>query len=149
VNLQRLGPAPLAEILLQLADLPNIDLLADLQRQPWLEVRVRLDEPQPDLRHQVESALQGKAVRLVRIAAEYAGNGNREGAEDGAALIELDQLTLRNCSAVPGRTATAAKSTNKPSRTLPSCCKTCKWRANSHEDPRDPPEKPRLTGGAV
>jgi exonuclease SbcD len=32
-------------------------------------------------------------VRLVRIAAEYAGNGNREGAEDGAALIELDQLT--------------------------------------------------------
>ncbi|MDO8402207.1 MAG: exonuclease SbcCD subunit D C-terminal domain-containing protein, partial [Pseudomonas sp.] len=93
VNLQRIGPAPLAEILLQLADLPNIDLLADIQRQPWLEVRVRLDEPQPDLRHQVESALQGKAVRLVRIAAEYAGNGSREGVEDGTTLIELDQLT--------------------------------------------------------
>jgi exonuclease SbcD len=93
VNLQRLGPAPLAEILLQLADLPNIDLLADIQRQPWLEVRVRLDEPQPDLRHQVETALQGKAVRLVRIAAEYAGNGSRDGVEDGATLIELDQLT--------------------------------------------------------
>lgn len=43
---------------------------------------MRLDEPPPDLRHQVESALQGKAVRLVRIAAEYAGNGNAEGAED-------------------------------------------------------------------
>ncbi|MDL5593544.1 exonuclease SbcCD subunit D C-terminal domain-containing protein [Bacillus subtilis] len=93
VNLQRLGPAPLAEILLQLADLPNIDLLAETQRQPWLEVRVTLDEPQPDLRHQIESALQGKAVRLVRIAAEYAGNRGADGVEDGSALIELDQLT--------------------------------------------------------
>jgi exonuclease SbcD len=93
VNLQRIGPAPLADILLQLADLPNIDLLAETQRQPWLEVRVTLDEPQPDLRHQVESALQGKAVRLVRIAAEYAGNRGADGSEDGTALIELDQLT--------------------------------------------------------
>jgi exonuclease SbcD len=93
VNLQRLGPASLAEVLVQLKDLPDIDLLADVQRQPWLEVRVRLDEPQPDLRHQVETALQGKAVRLVRIAAEYAGSGATAGAEEGAALIELDQLS--------------------------------------------------------
>jgi len=93
VNLQRLGPAPLAEILLQLAELPDIDLLAEEQRQPWLEVRVRLDEPQPDLRQQVESALDGKAVRLVRIAAEYAGNGGREGDDGAAQLVELDQLS--------------------------------------------------------
>ncbi|WP_085586947.1 MULTISPECIES: exonuclease SbcCD subunit D C-terminal domain-containing protein [unclassified Pseudomonas] len=93
VHLQRVGPAPLADILLQLADLPNIDLLAETQRQPWLEVRVQLDEPQPDLRQQVESALQGKAVRLVRIAAEYAGSGGRNGTDEGDALIELDQLT--------------------------------------------------------
>ncbi|ROM94697.1 MULTISPECIES: exonuclease SbcCD subunit D C-terminal domain-containing protein [Pseudomonas] len=93
VNLQRLGPAPLADLLVQLKDLPDIDLLADVQRQPWLEVRVRLDEPQPDLRHQVETALQGKAVRLVRIAAEYAGNGGAGSADDGNALVELDQLS--------------------------------------------------------
>ncbi|MFJ2362596.1 exonuclease SbcCD subunit D C-terminal domain-containing protein [Pseudomonas sp. NPDC087697] len=93
VHLQRSGPAPLADILSQLADLPNIDLLADLQRQPWLEVRVRLDEPQPDLRQQIETVLQGKAVRLVRIAAEYAGSGSRDGADDNGQLIELDQLT--------------------------------------------------------
>lgn len=93
VQLQRIGPAPLAETLLQLADLPNIDLLAETQRQPWLEVRVTLDEPQPDLRHQVENALQGKAVRLVRIAAEYAGNRGADGEADGTTLIELDQLT--------------------------------------------------------
>jgi exonuclease SbcD len=92
VNLQRIGPAPLAELLLQLKDLPDIDLLADIDRQPWLEVRVRLDEPQPDLRNQIESALENKAVRLVRIAAEYAGKGAREG-DDGQDLIELDQLS--------------------------------------------------------
>ncbi|KPA93626.1 exonuclease SbcCD subunit D C-terminal domain-containing protein, partial [Pseudomonas asplenii] len=93
VDLQRLGPLPFAEILERLAELPDVDLLADLQRQPWLEVRVRLDEPQPDLRQQIESALQGKAVRLVRIAAEYAGRGAREDEEDNARLVELDQLS--------------------------------------------------------
>ncbi|WP_341520668.1 exonuclease SbcCD subunit D C-terminal domain-containing protein [Pseudomonas sp. G.S.17] len=92
VNLQRIGPAPLAELLVQLKDLPDIDLLADIERQPWLEVRVRLDEPQPDLRNQIEGALQGKAVRLVRIAAEYAGNGRGDGSDDSEGLIELDQL---------------------------------------------------------
>ena len=95
VNLQRVGPAPLAQILSQLAELPDIDLLADALRQPWLEVRVTLDEPQPDLRQQIETALQGKSVRLVRIAAEYAGSGKRSGEDDSASLIELDQLTPR------------------------------------------------------
>ncbi|MGV6394744.1 exonuclease SbcCD subunit D C-terminal domain-containing protein [Pseudomonas caspiana] len=93
VNLQRIGPAPLAELLLQLKDLPDIDLLADIDRQPWLEVRVRLDEPQPDLRNQIESALEGKAVRLVRIGAEYAGKGSGEGGDNDEGLIELDQLS--------------------------------------------------------
>ncbi|MDU8360053.1 exonuclease SbcCD subunit D C-terminal domain-containing protein [Pseudomonas syringae group sp. J309-1] len=93
VNLQRIGPAPLAELLLQLKDLPDIDLLADVDRQPWLEVRVRLDEPQPDLRNQIEEALQGKAVRLVRIGAEYAGKGSGDGGDSDEGLIELDQLS--------------------------------------------------------
>lgn len=93
VNLQRIGPAPLAELLLQLKDLPDIDLLADVDRQPWLEVRVRLDEPQPDLRNQIEEALQGKAVRLVRIGAEYAGKGSGDGGDNEEGLIELDQLS--------------------------------------------------------
>jgi len=68
-------------------------LLADIERQPWLEVRVRLDEPQPDLRHQIETALQGKAVRLVRIGAEYAGKGSVEGDDGSAGLVDLDQLS--------------------------------------------------------
>jgi len=92
VHLQRLGPAPLSEILEHLADLPVIDLLEDPQRQPWLEIRVQLDEPQPDLRQQLETALQGKAVRLVRIGAEYAGNRAGEDLDEDA-LVELGQMT--------------------------------------------------------
>ncbi|WP_027907511.1 exonuclease SbcCD subunit D C-terminal domain-containing protein [Pseudomonas taiwanensis] len=91
VALQRLGPAPLGEVLQQLADLPMIDLLEDPNRQPWLEVRVRLDEPQPDLRQQIEQALHGKAVRLVRISAEYAGRGEQQ--DDDQAFVELAQMT--------------------------------------------------------
>ncbi len=91
VALMRVGPAPLAELITRLAELPDLDLLADAERQPWLEVRVVLDEPQPDLRQQIETALQNKAVRLVRIGAEYAGRG-RQDDEDGP-LIELGQLS--------------------------------------------------------
>lgn len=91
VDLVRLGPARLQEVLEKLAELPQVDLLADLTYQPWLEVRVILDEPQPDLRQQMETALQNKAVRLVRIGAEYAGS---RGSDDGdTPLIELDQLS--------------------------------------------------------
>jgi len=91
VALQRLGPAPLGELLEALAELPVIDLLEDPNRQPWLEVRVQLDEPQPDLRQQIETALQGKAVRLVRISAEYAGRGGQD--DDEQAFVELSQMT--------------------------------------------------------
>ena len=91
VDLLRVGPAPMAKVLEQVAHLPDIDLLADIVHRPWLEVRVVLDEPQPDLRQQIEAALQNKAVRLVRIAAEYAGRGRDE--SSGEELIALDQLS--------------------------------------------------------
>jgi exonuclease SbcD len=91
VALMRIGPLPLAELITRLSELPDLDLLADPERQPWLEARVILDEPQPDLRHQIETALQNKAVRLVRIAAEYAGRGRQE--DDDGPLIELGQLS--------------------------------------------------------
>ncbi|EIK94870.1 exonuclease SbcD [Pseudomonas sp. M47T1] len=91
VDLIRVGPAPLAEVLTALGEQPEVDLLAGLTNQPWLEVRVILDEPQPDLRQQIETALQNKAVRLVRIGAEYAGS--RSADDNDAPLQALDQLS--------------------------------------------------------
>jgi exonuclease SbcD len=58
-------PAPLAQVIAELVglDLPD----APLHEQPYLEVRVLLDGPEPSLRAQVEAALEGKPVRLAKI----------------------------------------------------------------------------------
>lgn len=88
VEMLRLGPAPLADVLEQLAALPASGL--PRERQPWLEVRVQLEQPQPDLRQQIEVALEGKGCRLVRIASEYRGRS-----EEAPPLVGLDQLDPR------------------------------------------------------
>jgi exonuclease SbcD len=58
-------PAPLAEVLaaLEALDLPALPPHA----QPYLEVRVLLDGPEPGLRAQIEAAIAGKPVRLAKI----------------------------------------------------------------------------------
>jgi exonuclease SbcD len=58
-------PAPLKQVIAELVglDLPE----APLHEQPYLEVRVLLDGPEPSLRAQVEAALEGKPVRLAKI----------------------------------------------------------------------------------
>jgi len=59
------APAPLKEVIAALVelDLPE----RPPHEQPYLEVRVLLDGPEPSLRAQVEAALQGKPVRLAKI----------------------------------------------------------------------------------
>ena len=58
-------PAPVKEAIAALValDLPE----RPLHEQPYLEVRVLLDGPEPGLRAQVEAALEGKPVRLAKI----------------------------------------------------------------------------------
>ncbi len=48
-------------------------------RRPFVEVAVRLNGPQPDLRSRIDAALEGKPVRLTRVVREVAGEegGNR------------------------------------------------------------------------
>ena len=88
VEMIRIGRAPLAEVLSQLEALPPLGLFAE--NLPWLEVRVQLDEPLPDLRQRIETALAGKACRLVRIASEYRGT---RGEAESEVLLGLDQIT--------------------------------------------------------
>ncbi|MDW7748322.1 exonuclease SbcCD subunit D [Halomonas sp.] len=66
VAMQRIGPAPLDEVLAELEALEDDPALVR-ERWPWLEVRVELDAPIPDLRARVEAALEGKALRLLRL----------------------------------------------------------------------------------
>jgi exonuclease SbcD len=57
-------PLPLAEVIAAIDKLPDGEVD---DRSPFLEIRVRITEPEPSLRHRIEQALVGKAVRLARI----------------------------------------------------------------------------------
>lgn len=71
IRVPREGPAELESVLAQLGRLELAE--APVERQPYLEVRVRLSEPVPDLRQKIEGAIAGRPVRLVKIAVECAG----------------------------------------------------------------------------
>jgi DNA repair protein SbcD/Mre11 len=78
-------PAPVEEVL---AALSALDLAAaPEQAWPYLEVRVRLDAPEPTLRNRIEAVLDGKPVRLAKIEISSART-----AVEGAAPISLDEL---------------------------------------------------------
>ncbi|MCD2519594.1 exonuclease SbcCD subunit D C-terminal domain-containing protein [Massilia sp. G4R7] len=79
-------PAPLADALaaLEALDLPD----APPHAQPFLEVRVLLDGPEPGLRAQVEAALAGKPVRLAKIEPTR----RHATAEQPDQALTLDQL---------------------------------------------------------
>ncbi|WP_338681653.1 exonuclease SbcCD subunit D C-terminal domain-containing protein [Janthinobacterium sp. TB1-E2] len=80
-------PAPINEVLAQLAalDVPA----APAEAQPFLEVRVRLDAPEPGLRTRIETALDGKHVRLAKIETSSAA---RSSAPENLTLDQLAQL---------------------------------------------------------
>ena len=80
-------PAPIDEVLAQLAALDVPD--APTEAQPFLEVRVRLDAPEPGLRTRIETALDGKPVRLAKIETSSAA---RSSAPENMTLDQLGQL---------------------------------------------------------
>ncbi len=88
VEMIRIGRAPLADVIAALEALPQVGLFSE--NLPWLEVRVLLDEPLPDLRQRIETAITRKACRLVRIASEYAG---KRGEAESEVLLGLDQIS--------------------------------------------------------
>lgn len=57
---------------------------------PYLEVRVRLSQPEPSLRQRIEEALQGKYVRLARLVAEFPGSANER---VGASVDNLQEVS--------------------------------------------------------
>jgi exonuclease SbcD len=68
------GPGKLDDVLFELQNM-SLDASLEQERWPWLEVRVRLDEPQPDLRARVDRALRARPVRLLKISLARAGVG--------------------------------------------------------------------------
>jgi DNA repair protein SbcD/Mre11 len=61
-------------------------------RRPFLEVAIRLDGAEPELRRRIDVALEGKPIRLTRIVRQTTGQGGTlADAVDGG--TELDALT--------------------------------------------------------
>lgn len=79
-------PAPLDAVLaaLDALDLPDLPPHA----QPFLEVRVLLDAPEPGLRGRIEAAIAGKPLRLAKIEPTR----KADGAAEGHGAMSLDQL---------------------------------------------------------
>jgi len=69
------GAAPLAEVLAMLDQLEPAVPAEPSDARPFLEVRVELDQPQPNLRRSVEVAVADKRPRLLKVVAEYTGSG--------------------------------------------------------------------------
>ncbi|KFI06504.1 exonuclease SbcCD subunit D C-terminal domain-containing protein [Massilia sp. BSC265] len=82
-------PAPLAEVLAALEALEVPD--APPQQQPFLEVRVLLEGPEPGLRSRVEAALAGKPVRLAKIEPTRR-HASADTTEEALSLDQLAQL---------------------------------------------------------
>jgi exonuclease SbcD len=83
------APAPLDEVLAALAALEVPE--RPLHEQPYLEVRVLLDAPEPGLRGRVEAVLAGKPLRLAKI--EPSRRPGVAGADTTAlSLAQLAQL---------------------------------------------------------
>ncbi len=68
------GPLPVNEVVEVLS---GLELEAELspERWPFLEVAVRLEGPEPGLRQRIETAIEGAAVRLLKITPHYTGSG--------------------------------------------------------------------------
>ncbi|MFS2138925.1 exonuclease SbcCD subunit D C-terminal domain-containing protein [Duganella sp. Dugasp56] len=82
-------PALLPQVLEELAALAVDE--APPERQPFLEVRVLLDAPEPGLRSRIEAALDGKPVRLAKIETSSAARGSSID-DDVMTLDQLEQL---------------------------------------------------------
>ena len=64
------------EVLREIQKLPHGDITDE---SPYLEIKTLITEPEPALRHRIEEALKGKAVRLARITAVMqAGTSERK-----------------------------------------------------------------------
>ncbi|MCG7871831.1 MAG: exonuclease SbcCD subunit D C-terminal domain-containing protein [Candidatus Thiodiazotropha lotti] len=69
------GPADIETVVEQLAELV-LDTELPPERHPYLEIRVRLEKPEPGLRQRLEESLAGRPVRLLKVTTTYTGTND-------------------------------------------------------------------------
>ncbi|MGE0545772.1 MAG: exonuclease SbcCD subunit D C-terminal domain-containing protein [Kofleriaceae bacterium] len=86
------GAAPLADVLEALGQLPSCQPGDDPAR-PYLKVVVALDRPEPKLRALIETALDDKRARLIKL--EVATTGDRAALAERVSVQRLAELDPR------------------------------------------------------
>ena len=76
--------AVLSDVIAQLKSL-ELDLSLPIERTPFVELRIRLDKPEPGLRQQIEEAIAGLPLRLLKISTAYRGS------QQSLADIDIEQ----------------------------------------------------------
>lgn len=88
LRLPKTGAAPL-DVVADMLDSLELDPALSPEAHPFLEVCIRLDQPEPGLRQRVEEQVAGKPLRLVKISLEYAGGAAQTHRLPDARLEEL------------------------------------------------------------
>lgn len=90
------GAAARQEVLAAIAALPARTKKDDGHDWPYLEIKVALRQPEPELLNDVTRALEDKAVRFCRMTAQTGGAEADGAAADEGAAVSLEQLrTIR------------------------------------------------------
>lgn len=93
LTLPKYGYASPEKLLSLLAELPEDDGTQARETWPFLELRVEISQPEPELRAQIVQQLSNKAVRFCRVATNLAHSGERK-AEDLPSLANnLEQIS--------------------------------------------------------
>ena len=93
LTLPKYGYASPEKLLALLAELPEDDGTQPQETWPFLELRVEISQPEPELRAQIVQQLSNKAVRFCRVATNLAHSGERK-AEDLPSLANnLEQIS--------------------------------------------------------
>lgn len=70
------GPGSIEAIEQLIDELPPLDPTVDSARRPYLELRVRLAQPEPSLRQRLAQRLEGRLPRLLKISVSHEGDGH-------------------------------------------------------------------------
>lgn len=87
--------APLPDVLDALDSLDLTSIVGaskGTQYDPYLEVRVKLEAPEPGLRARLESYIAGKPLRLLKIDTHYPGKAQDDNSDEQATQDTLDRL---------------------------------------------------------
>lgn len=73
IRVPKVGAGTFDEVVAELRQLPQNTSYLEPTHWPYLDVRVRLSGPMPDLRSRIEAELTDKACRLLKITTETSG----------------------------------------------------------------------------